>query len=245
MAVVVSFIKQYAAWVYGGCALIALWYLRVAILARRERRYAVFSLEREAALNRTYGAWTAAVALLVVMGLVYFTSTVVSDAVQPLVEEGGTPTPALVTTRPNVTPTLPLPEITPTETPTARPRATLRPPATVVLTTPTPVVQAPRCADPRAVITSPGVGATVSGMVQIVGTATHERFQYYKLEYGAGSNPAVWSYFDGGDKTVQGGRLGTLNASALAPGTYSIRVVVVDKTGNYVDPPCQTVVVVR
>jgi hypothetical protein len=43
---------------------------------------------------------------------------------------------------------------------------------------------------------------------------------------------------------VQGGRLGTLNASALAPGTYAIRVVVVDKTGNFVEP-CQTVVIIR
>ena len=81
-------------------------------------------------------------------------------------------------------------------------------------------------------------------MVPIVGTATHPQFQYYKLEYGAGPTPSVWSYFDGGDRTVQGGRLGTLNAGPLAPGTYAIQVVVVDKTGNFVEP-CQTVVVIR
>jgi hypothetical protein len=107
-----------------------------------------------------------------------------------------------------------------------------------------PAVQSPRCADARAVIASPGLNAVIAGMTPIFGTATHSQFQYYKLEYGAGPNPAVWSYFDGGDRAVQGGRLGTLNAGALAPGVYAIRVVVVDKTGNFVEP-CQTVVVIR
>ena len=67
---------------------------------------------------------------------------------------------------------------------------------------------------------------------------------YYKLEFGAGTNPSVWSYFDGGENPVQGGRLGSLNAETLPPGTYSIRVVVVDNTGNY-PPPCQTTIKVK
>jgi hypothetical protein len=245
MAVVINLIKEYAPWIYGACALVAFWYLRVAFLARRERRYAVFSLEREAAMNRTYGAWTVAIALLVVMGLVYLTSTVVLEAVKPLTGEIMTPTPIVVTPS-RSTPTLPVPEATPTDVPTPRPRPTLRPQPTVAVTVSpaAPAVQAPRCGDARAAILSPGIGAAVSGMVPIVGTATHPQFQYYKLEYGAGPNPSVWSYFDGGDRAMQGGRLGTLNASALAPGTYAIRVVVVDKTVNFVEP-CQTVVVIR
>ena len=245
MAVVINLIKEYAPWIYGACALVALWYLRVAFLARRERRYAVFSLEREAAMNRTYGAWTVAIALLVVMGLVYLTSTVVMEAVKPLAGEIMNPTPIVVTpSRP--TPTLPVPEATPTDVPTPRPRPTLRPQPTVGMTATaaSPAVQAPRCSDVRAAISSPGINAAVSGMVPILGTAIHPQFQYYKLEYGAGPNPSVWSYFDGGDRAVQAGRLGTLNTDALAPGTYAIRIVVVDKTGNFVDP-CQTVVVIR
>jgi len=220
-----------------------LWYLRAAILARRERRYAVFTIEREEAMNRTYGAWTAAIILAVIMGLVYFISTVVSQAVQPLVTEVQTPTPEVVI-RPSITPTLPLPEMTPTDTPTPRPRPTRRPQPTIVPVTPTPAIQAPRCPDPRAVISAPGINAVVSGMVPVFGTAVHEQFQYYKLEYGAGTEPAIWSYFDGGEKPVQNGRLGTLNAAALPPGTYSVRVIVVDITGNF-PPPCQTVIVIR
>jgi hypothetical protein len=248
MAIIVDFIREYAPWAYGACALLALWYLRVVIVARRERRHAVFTLEREAALNRVYSAWTAAVVLALVMGTVYLLSTVVFEAVQPLVQADlptPTPTGAGAVGAASATPTLPLPETTPTATATRRPRPTARPQPTLgPVETPTPAVQRPRCADPRAVITSPGVGAEVSGMVPILGSATHERFGYYKLEYGVGAEPAVWSYFDGGDKPVQGGRLGTLNAGALPPGTYSLRIIVVDASGNY-PQPCQTTIVIR
>jgi len=250
MAIVVDLIKSYSPWVYGVCALVALWYLRAALMARKERRNAVFALERETALNRTYGVWAIAAALLLIMGGVYFVSTVVSDAVRPLVEERdlpGAPQVIVVAGEPSVTPTLPVSELaTPTLTPTPRPRPTLRPePTAIPLPTTTLVlVQAPRCPDARAVITSPGIDAAVSGMVPIMGTANHEGFQFYKLEYGIGANPNSWSYFDGGERPVQNGQLGTLNAGALPPGTYSVRIVVVDETGNF-PVPCQTIVVIR
>jgi hypothetical protein len=254
MAIVVQFVKDYAPWVYGVCALIALWYLRVAFMARRERRFAVFALEKEAALNRTYAAWTVAFILLSVMGVVYVTSTYVSDAVRPLVEADNpsTPTPQLVAVQVTATATLPLPppsDVTPTATPgrapTAKPKATGTPAAPPTATpAAAPVaaaVEAPRCPDGHAMISSPGLNAVVSGMVPIVGTAVNEKFKYYKLEFGAGTNPGVWSYFAGGEKPVQAGLLGTLNSGALSPGTYSIRVVVVDVTGNY-PTPCQTII---
>jgi hypothetical protein len=84
----------------------------------------------------------------------------------------------------------------------------------------------------------------VSGMVPIIGTAEHENFKFYKLESGVGADPSVWSYFAGGDRPVKGAQLGTLNAGALAPGTYSVRIVVVDASGNF-PPPCQTTIVIR
>ena len=248
MAIVIDFIRRLAPWVYGACALMALWYLRVVVLARRERRYAVFNLEREAALNRVYNAWLAAFAIIVLMGLTYVLSTTVSDAVQPLISEDQPtpmPTGAALVGATDVTPTLPLPETTPTSTATRRPKPTARPqPTSPPQNTPTAGPVRPRCPDPRAVITSPGLNAQVSGMVPIQGTATHENFQFYKLESGVGADPAVWSYFDGGDRSVEGGRLGTLNAGALAPGIYSVRIVVVDSSGNF-PLPCQTTIVVR
>jgi hypothetical protein len=248
MAIVVDFIKNYSPWIYGACALVALWYLRVAFVARRDRRHSVFTLEREAAMNRTYGAWTAALGLLVVMVVVYLLSTVVSDAVAPLVQEAKQPSTPQVVVMGNLTasPTLPIPEVTPTLTPTPRPRPTRRPEPTLepAPTAENSAVEPPRCPDSRAVITSPGLNANVSGMVPVFGTAVHESFKFYKLEYGIGANPGNWSYFDGGESPVQDGRLGTLNAGALPPGTYGIRVVVVDMTGNF-PAPCETVIVIR
>jgi hypothetical protein len=248
MAIVVDFIKNYSPWLYGACALVALWYLRIAFVARRDRRHAVFTLEREAAINRTYGAWTVAIALLVVMVVVYLLSTVVSDAVAPLVQEAKQPSSPQVVVMGNLTPspTLPVPEAAPTTPPTPRPRPTRRPEPTPM---PAPTsagmaVEPPRCPDARAVITSPGRNAEASGMVPVFGTAVHENFKFYKLEYGIGAEPSNWSYFDGGESPVQNGRLGTLNAGALPPGTYSIRVVVVDATGNF-PTPCETVIVIR
>ncbi len=251
MAIVVDLIKSYSPWVYGVCALVALWYLRVALVARRDRRDSVFALERETALNRTYGVWAVAAILALVMGGVYFLSTVVSDAVQPLVEDlnqTATPQFVVVSGEPTVTPTLPISELaTPTTTATPRPRPTVReaPPTPIPQPTATRIlVRAPSCPDARAVITSPGIDATVSGMVPIVGTADHPSFQFYKLEYGIGGDPSSWSYFDGGEQPVRGGRLGTLNAGTLPPGTYSVRIVVVDATGNFVTP-CQTTIIIQ
>lgn len=250
MAIIVDFIRQYALWVYGACAFVALWYLRVVLLARRERRNAVFTLERETAMNRVYGAWTVAIALILVMGLIYLLSTVVFDAVRPLVAEDqptSAPSEILPGGQPSITPTLPLPEITPTNTATLRPRPTARPQPTLApLDTPTPAPRRPSCADPRSAIAAPGLNAQVSGMVSIIGTAVHERFNYYKLEYGPGASPSdsEWSFFAEGNQPVNNGLLGTLNAGFLPPGTYSIRITVVDASGNF-PPTCQTTIVIR
>lgn len=249
MAIIIDIIRQYAPWVYGVCALVALWELRVVLLARRERRYAVFNLERETALNRVYNAWTVAILLALTMGLVYVLSTVVSEAVKPLIEQDQfTPTPGLIAGagEPTATPTLPLPETTPTATATRQPRPTPRPlPTQAPQVTPTFASQRPSCPDPRAVITAPGINAEVSIPITVLGTAVHENFSYYKLEYGPGANPAdsQWSFFAEGNQPVNNGRLGALSAP-LPPGTYSIRVVVVDTSGNF-PPPCKTTIVIR
>ena len=137
----------------------------------------------------------------------------------------------------------PFPEIAEERTATAQPVGS-GPETPLPSTAEQPAVESPRCPDPRAVITSPGLNASVSGMVPVFGTAMHEEFKFYKLEYGIGAHPGDWSYFDGGETPVKDGRLGTLNAGALPPGTYGIRVVVVDVTGNF-QTPCQTAILIR
>lgn len=253
MAVVIDIIREFSPWIYGACAIAALWYLRVVLVARRDRRYAVFALEREQALNRVFAAWGAALGIIFVMGVVYALSTFVFRAVEPqLAADRATPTPVFAVAAagtPTASPTLPEPDVTATATattkparPTRRPTATPGPATAAPAATPQPQVQRPRCPTGSAVITEPGIGQVFSGPVAIFGTANVDNFQFYKLEYGSGDNPGVWSYFGGGDGPVVNGRLGTLNA--LPPGTYSIRVVAVDHSGNF-PAPCQTTITFR
>ncbi len=243
MRVLLELVAGYADWIYLACALAAAWYLRVVYLARKERRATWFPLEKEVALQRVYGAAVMAIVLAFVVAGTFFATTrlveiVPEPASAPILS---TPTVVLLAT-PTPTPLPPTP--TPTVTPTPRPTRVKPTPTPAPQPTPTPAVQVPKCPDARAVITSPGVGAVLSGPTQIIGTAQHEAFQFYKLEFGIGNNPQQWSYFDGQEVPVQNGVLGTFNAAAVPNGTYTIRLVVVDRTGNY-PPPCQVTIVVQ
>jgi transcriptional regulator with XRE-family HTH domain len=147
-----------------------------------------------------------------------------AEAAAEVVEE---PTPS-PTPEPTATPLPPEPSPTPTEEPT-----------------PEPVVVPPSCPDVRSLIVSPGVGQIVSGAVNVTGTATHEAFGYYKLEFAPGANAAGgFVYFAGAQSAVNGGLLGVLNTAALGNGNYTIQLTVVDQTGNF-PPPCQVTIDVQ
>jgi cytoskeletal protein RodZ len=121
------------------------------------------------------------------------------------------------------------------------PTATPAPAAPVEPPTPAPAVAAAACADPRSVISSPGQGQTVAGVVSIVGTATHENFASYKLEAGApGSSLA---FIGSGNTVIQGGSLGTLDSFSFGNGPLVVRLTVIDQTGNF-PPPCEVTVTV-
>ncbi len=239
MAVLVRIISNNATWIYLACLLAALYLLRSALLARRERQQAAFQLERETALNRTHSTLRWALLLMVVMGLTYFVANTLVVAVEPIIAEADpTPTPVFLLDTPTPTPeaTLPATE-TPTITPTPRPRATPRP-----LDTPTPaqsptpaapVVVAPSCPDSRAVIIEPGAGQRVNGPVALIGTAQSENFEYFKIEFKAAGAPGDYSFYLRRDLPVINGPLGTWNPAGLPPGDYQLRLVTVDVTGNF------------
>lgn len=96
------------------------------------------------------------------------------------------------------------------------------------------------CPDPRVNITWPQVNAHVEGAVEIRGTANIENFQYYKIEFGAGANPAEgdWHWIGEGRNPVEQGLLLIWDTAGLSAGGYSVRLTAVDKTGNY-PAPCQ------
>lgn len=178
--------------------------------------------------------------------------TPVAGAVAPVVVAPvATETPTPLPPTPTETPLPPTP--TPTETPVPLPTDTPIPlptPEPVVVVeeptpTPEPVVQSPACPDGRSVISLPGVNQVVSGVVPIIGSATHDQFSFYKLEFapGAGAGDG-FVYFDGTSTQISGGVLGNFNSTGVPNGAYTIRLVVVDATSNY-PPPCSVTVTVQ
>jgi LysM repeat protein len=93
------------------------------------------------------------------------------------------------------------------------------------------------CSNVYANITSPAVGALLSGVVQFKGTATHEDFSFYKLElreYNTARDTFIT--FVTAYEPVTNGVLGELDTRQLTNGMYWIRVVVVDSIGNWPEP---------
>ena len=85
----------------------------------------------------------------------------------------------------------------------------------------------------------------VSGIVPIVGSASHEAFNFYKLEFAPGANAdGGYVYFDGTSRQVTGGVLGNFNSTGIANGMYTIQLVVVDQSANY-PPPCRVTITVQ
>lgn len=263
MGFVIEAVARYQAYIYAVCGLIALYHLYKVWVVRSERRQAVFSLEREKALRDLLGIFYVAMILLALMGATYFVSNTLAAAVEPMVSESRNPQPDLPfvsTPTPTplpVTPTVPVNLPTPTaavtgtvtpggpEIPVGTPAGDAEPtPDETPTPEPPPVAAAPACADLGAIITSPGNGQSVSGVVSVIGTATHPAFQYYKVEFAPGANAdGGFVYLGGGNSPVQGGVLANVDTNALGPGTWTLRLVVVDQTGNFPTPCTVTVTV--
>lgn len=269
MSILIQYIANYAPWIYFVCGVVALYQLYRTWLVRAERRQAVFSLEREKAIRELGSIFSIAMFLLVAMGITYFTSTTLVNLLTPLVQEAYSPSPQInlgLIPTPLTTPVTPsavtpiaasLPgatvdpllqptEVTEEETEEAEDGATrtVETPSPVPPTaTPAPIAQAPACPDPRSIILRPGNNERVSGNISMVGTATHESFQYYKVEYApAGSN--TFSYLAGDQNPVVNGFLASINTGALGTGAWTLRLVVVDQTGNFPEP-CQITILVE
>ena len=274
MGIVIQTVANYAPWIYAICGLVALYQLYRIWAVRAERKQAVFSLEREKAINDTYSILAIALVLLMTMGFTYFMSTTLREAVDPIVREAMNPSPALPQLDFLVTPTnTPLP-VTPTPTRTPTPSSSVPITNTDTLTdesgdeagvgeeadgeatpfvvetpTPTPepapMVVAPACPDQRALLIRPGQNEVVSGDLNVIGTATHENFQFYKIEAAPGAGASGgWQHVAGTQVPVSNGVLGTINTNNLANGAWTLQLVVVDLTGNFV-PPCQVTVTVQ
>jgi hypothetical protein len=242
MAIFIKLIANFASWLYIFLGLGILFFLRVVIIARREQELAVFSLEREAAINKRYRAALAALVLALLAGGVYYVSNVLAEQVPMPGEVEPTATPLLFLTP---TPTPAPPTATPTATNTPRPPSTPPPPPTdTPAALPTPTTLPPVCPNPSARITYPPMHAIVNGVMQIVGSADVDNLDYYKFEYRS-LGAADWFFLQSFHTPVSGGVLGAWDTGTVEPGEYEFRLVVVDATGNYPEPCVVTITIVR
>jgi len=86
--------------------------------------------------------------------------------------------------------------------------------------------------DPKnlpVLITVPAWGATVSGVITVSGRAASGDFESYRLEYGAGASPAAWTAILESTTLVSDAVLGSWDTRGLAPGAYTLRLVVRDR----------------
>jgi hypothetical protein len=250
MEAVLAILVEYQWLIYSGLGIILLLFLRRALLARRDGARSLFKLEQEQARTRYSRSVAISAFILLLMAGVFVISNPVLSTPDP------TPAPAPTATETSgplaastLTPTPPPATITNTATPTrARPtRPTLPTETPSADSTEIPAIRPAACPAPNVCITSPGVNQVVQGNIPVRGTATIADFQYYKVEVGPGSNPAdnEWTVVGSLHQSpVSGGVLETFNGSAYPPGTYTLRLVVVDQTGNY-PPPCRITVIVQ
>jgi len=231
MTIIVKLIADYDIWLYLLLGLVALLFVRAHMVARRERDNSIFSLERESATRRMVQATMGFLVTLILVGGVFYTSQTLVQEV-PLPEATPTPT-AIIVLPPSPTPPPLLPTPTPTETP--RPRPTLQLVETI---TPTPEVSLgvpANCPNPGVRISEPGTGATVSGVIQIVGSANIPDFWYYKFEF-RGNGFGEWTFIQRFDTSISGGILGAWDTRSVPSGNYEFRMIVVEKSGNYPEP---------
>lgn len=205
-------LRAYEAWIYLILGTAGLWYGRKLWLARQAMHEAVFGVEREAARARAQRA-ALMLALLLMLAVAEFSLV---SFIFPAAANA-----------------LPLPEA-PTTTSLAAPQATLAPPTATPL--PTVPFDASGCVPGQVDITAPQDNDTVSGTVEVQGTADIPNFGFYKYEM-ARPGAALWLTIGAARKPVREGLLGLWDTSTLPPGEYILRLVVTDTNGDE-QPPC-------
>lgn len=241
MTTLIQLIDALAFWIYIACGLAILVCLRATYLARKERKAARFTVEKEMATGKAYRATITILGLLVIISFVALVDFSLA--------------PSLTTTVTHSTPqarrlVLPTPSNTPVpRTPTpAAPRGPLvrRIPSSTPTSEPTPTrtVLRTACPDPGARITRPGVNQSVRGLLQVKGTANIEDFRFYKVEFGYGHDQTEFHVIGGLKYSpVNDGVLIVWDSTDLS-GPVTLRLTVVNMEGNF-PTPCEVPVIVQ
>jgi hypothetical protein len=101
----------------------------------------------------------------------------------------------------------------------------------------TPVQQnATGCLPGQIELTFPEPGAEIKGVIELTGTVDIPNFGFYKYEV-APSGSDTWATIAAGRTVIANSSLGRWDTTALTPGDYQLRLVVIDNQGTSL-PPC-------
>jgi hypothetical protein len=101
--------------------------------------------------------------------------------------------------------------------------------------TSSPAAQSVSCINPNAAITSPGMNSTVSGLLEVRGTATQADMQYWKVEFRA-ETVTTYETLNTTTIAVTDGILARWSTKTVPNGVYFVRLVLVQKDGNFTTP---------
>jgi hypothetical protein len=229
MAEAVIFFSAFEIWIYVFLGLVGLFFIRKFILAWQDLRAASFGLERDNAQSRLNHSAVILV-LLILMAVAEFIMVSFVAPTLPTASLLPTPTFSLLST---ATATLGA-EITGT------PGSNI---PTAILEAP-PITPESGCVPGQIEITSPQNGQEVSGVVEILGSASISDFGFYKLENRL-PDQIDWLTLQAGNIVIQDGKLGDWDTRRLSPGEYQLGLVVVDNQARLSLPCVVQVRVVR
>jgi hypothetical protein len=235
MNVILDWLSRQVIWIALICVVGAFGYVISAVVAKRRRDIAQFTLEREIYQQRMSRAWLVTALFLILAATVFAISIYWIPTEADL--ETPTPSSGLFTLTP--APTQPAGGLSPLETPVSvvvsapEPLGTITP---AVEPTPVPAeLLQPDCPNPGAQLSFPVAGSDLDGVVEVFGTATVNAFSYYRFEVifpGAETPNFIAQY----DDAVENAALGTWDVSDITRyprgGPYRFQLVVVDIYGN-------------
>lgn len=202
------FAKDYEPLIYLALGIAGLYFVFGFRAAWSDLQQAAFGLEREQAQQRVNRSATLLV-LLIILGLVEFSLVAFFIPVVPQASPLPTPTLDLLAT--------PTATLAADAAPLAAPQAT-------------PTVQS-ACLPGQIEWLEPTNGATISGSVDLIGTADIPNFGFYKFE-ATPLGSENWTILQAGNTRRRSELLGIWDTATLPPGTYLLRLVVTDNQGQ-------------
>ncbi len=204
-------LDTYSPLIYIGLAIMGLYAFRRMWRTWREWRDAVYSLEREFALNNLGKATAFGFLVLLLFFAEFYIATFI--------------VPSLPAADILVTPTLDL-LATPAGTPAD---------GVVPLVTPQAQTGMSGCVPDEIMLTSPKPGELINGTVTLTGTADIPNFGFYKYEFSPVGTD-TWTTISAGTGPVRNDELGEWNTTNRPNGDYFLQLVIIDNAGQTLEP---------